>query len=92
MTTTSSARDARICVTGAARINALSSARCVLLPGLSQNPALCVGESSYPIAVLTRASSAQTCRSRGVDYSIRRPLIALEITSCWICSVPSKMS
>jgi len=27
-----------------------------------------------------------------VSYSIRRPLIALEITSCWICSVPSKMS
>ncbi|MGK2949762.1 MAG: DUF4143 domain-containing protein [Acidimicrobiales bacterium] len=26
------------------------------------------------------------------SYSIRRPLIALEITSCWICSVPSKMS
>jgi hypothetical protein len=27
-----------------------------------------------------------------VSYSIRRPEIALEITSCWICSVPSKMS
>ena len=27
-----------------------------------------------------------------VSYSIRRPLIALEMTSCWICSVPSKMS
>jgi hypothetical protein len=27
-----------------------------------------------------------------VSYSIRRPLIALDMTSCWICSVPSKMS
>jgi hypothetical protein len=27
-----------------------------------------------------------------VSYSIRKPEIALEITSCWICSVPSKMS
>ena len=27
-----------------------------------------------------------------VSYSIRRPLIALAMTSCWICSVPSKMS
>ena len=27
-----------------------------------------------------------------VSYSIRSPLIALEMTSCWICSVPSKMS
>jgi hypothetical protein len=27
-----------------------------------------------------------------VSYSIRRPLIALEMTSCWSCSVPSKMS
>ena len=27
-----------------------------------------------------------------LSYSMRRPLIALEITSCWICSVPSKMS
>ncbi|HEX5367146.1 MAG TPA: DUF1905 domain-containing protein [Acidimicrobiales bacterium] len=25
-------------------------------------------------------------------YSMRRPLIARAITSCWICSVPSKMS
>jgi hypothetical protein len=25
-------------------------------------------------------------------YSIRNPLIARAITSCWICSVPSKMS
>ena len=25
-------------------------------------------------------------------YSMRRPLMAREITSCWICSVPSKMS
>jgi hypothetical protein len=27
-----------------------------------------------------------------VSYSIRSPEIALEMTSCWICSVPSKMS
>jgi hypothetical protein len=27
-----------------------------------------------------------------VSYSIRNPLIARAITSCWICSVPSKMS
>jgi hypothetical protein len=27
-----------------------------------------------------------------VSYSIRSPEIAREITSCWICSVPSKMS
>jgi len=26
------------------------------------------------------------------SYSIRSPLMAREITSCWICSVPSKMS
>ncbi len=31
------------------------------------------------------------CNS-GPYYSIRSPEIALEITSCWICSVPSKMS
>jgi hypothetical protein len=34
------------------------------------------------------APSAQ----RIAGYSTRRPLIAREITSCWICSVPSKMS
>jgi hypothetical protein len=27
-----------------------------------------------------------------VSSSVRRPLIAREMTSCWICSVPSKMS
>ena len=27
-----------------------------------------------------------------LSYSMRRPLMAREITSCWICSVPSKMS
>jgi conjugative relaxase-like TrwC/TraI family protein len=26
------------------------------------------------------------------SYSMRRPLIARAMTSCWICSVPSKMS
>ena len=34
----------------------------------------------------SRAQGAQ------VTYSIRRPEIAREMTSCWICSVPSKMS
>jgi hypothetical protein len=24
-----------------------------------------------------------------VSYSMRRPLIAREMTSCWICSVPT---
>ena len=28
----------------------------------------------------------------GSHYSMRRPQIARPITSCWICSVPSKMS
>jgi hypothetical protein len=27
-----------------------------------------------------------------LTYSIRSPLIARAMTSCWICSVPSKMS
>jgi hypothetical protein len=31
-------------------------------------------------------------RKPRIAYSIRRPLIARAITSCWICSVPSKMS
>ena len=26
------------------------------------------------------------------SYSMRRPVIARAMTSCWICSVPSKMS
>jgi hypothetical protein len=29
---------------------------------------------------------------RAETYSMRIPLIARAITSCWICSVPSKMS
>src|SRR5690606_5770631 len=29
---------------------------------------------------------------RSLSYSIRRPEMARPITSCWICSVPSKMS
>ena len=37
-------------------------------------------------ALLLRGAFSQ------VSYSIRKPLMALEITSCWICSVPSKMS
>jgi hypothetical protein len=28
----------------------------------------------------------------GEDYSMRRPEMARAMTSCWICSVPSKMS
>ena len=47
-----------------------------------------------------RSSAARpegaTLRPQGafaqVSYSIRKPLIAREMTSCWICSVPSKMS
>jgi hypothetical protein len=30
--------------------------------------------------------------ARDLCYSMRRPEMAREITSCWICSVPSKMS
>ena len=37
-------------------------------------------------------SEAGCGRVAQVSYSIRRPLIAREMTSCWICSVPSKMS
>ena len=35
---------------------------------------------------------SDACSCRHLDYSIRRPLIARPMTSCWICSVPSKMS
>jgi hypothetical protein len=31
-------------------------------------------------------------QKRQVSYSMQRPLIARAMTSCWICSVPSKMS
>ena len=31
-------------------------------------------------------------QDRRSGYSTRRPVMAREITSCWICSVPSKMS
>jgi hypothetical protein len=39
-----------------------------------------------------RAGAAQDSGTAASDYSIRSPLIARAITSCWICSVPSKMS
>jgi hypothetical protein len=41
----------------------------------------------------TRRARVRTWRRSGRrSYSMRRPLIAREMTSCWICSVPSKMS
>jgi hypothetical protein len=43
----------------------------------------------------SRARRPQGHRQRTkpqVSYSMRRPLIARAMTSCWICSVPSKMS
>jgi len=44
-------------------------------------------------ALLPHRSRRQDDPSEGVrGYSIRRPEIARAITSCWICSVPSKMS
>jgi hypothetical protein len=36
--------------------------------------------------------AAKDARERDFPYSMRKPLMARLITSCWICSVPSKMS
>jgi hypothetical protein len=36
--------------------------------------------------------ASQDSETAGSAYSIRKPEIARAITSCWICSVPSKMS
>ena len=43
---------------------------------------------------LLPAASCTSLRTRRpwFAYSMRRPLMARLITSCWICSVPSKMS
>ena len=35
-----------------------------------------------------RAGASQDSETEASGYSIRRPLIARAITSCWICSVP----
>ena len=37
-------------------------------------------------------TSPESRETAGHSYSMRIRLIAREITSCWICSVPSKMS
>jgi hypothetical protein len=39
-----------------------------------------------------RSATAIADRPSTRNHSIRRPEIAREMTSCWICSVPSKMS
>jgi hypothetical protein len=46
------------------------------------------------VKVLVRGGRKATGneQNRRSAYSMRRPLIARAITSCWICSVPSKMS
>ena len=41
---------------------------------------------------VVRRSNGSIRRAAGQRYSMRKPEIAREITSCWICSVPSKMS
>jgi hypothetical protein len=50
---------------------------------------------SGPLATAARAIRAEAAwkhESPGQGYSMRRPEIARAMTSCWICSVPSKMS
>ena len=45
------------------------------------------------ICRLSESAPPAGCEARSqVSYSIRSPLTAREMTSCWICSVPSKMS
>jgi hypothetical protein len=39
-----------------------------------------------------RVGTQQERETAASGYSIRSPLIARAMTSCWICSVPSKMS
>ena len=54
--------------------------------------------AAYPSAekhATKRTDQAPNCRSVSqvrFRYSMRRPEMARAITSCWICSVPSKMS
>jgi hypothetical protein len=53
------------------------------------------GSCSDDLRESSRARRPQGHRQRTkpqVSYSMRRPLIARAMTSCWICSVPSKMS
>ena len=54
---------------------------CTLLPGRSR--------CGCPTSTLASLDMGST---RYRTYSMRRPEIARAITSCWICSVPSKMS
>ena len=51
-------------------------------------PSSAAGNGEGPPSPAGPRNAAIPC----VDYSIRRPEIAREITSSWICSVPSKMS
>ena len=44
------------------------------------------------LAAFVKASFGARSPSCAVDYSIRKPLMVRAMTSCWICSVPSKMS
>lgn len=48
-------------------------------------------EVPAPCTPFTPCAIRSLCRP-GQRYSIRKPEMALEMTSCWICSVPSKMS
>jgi hypothetical protein len=57
------------------------------------------GRESSPVQPLTGMEVGMEAISRRTDnsavreiHSIRRPDMAREMTSCWICSVPSKMS
>ena len=49
--------------------------------------------SRIPTWIYARVRLEATAGAAGkASYSTRRPVMAREITSCWICSVPSKMS
>ena len=48
--------------------------------------------SGRPGDVTTEHTARREKPAAGRRHSMRSPEIALEITSCWICSVPSKMS
>jgi hypothetical protein len=50
------------------------------------------GDAARPGAAGPRPKAGPVLRIWYLDYSMRRPEMAREITSCWICSVPSKMS
>jgi hypothetical protein len=59
------------------------------MPGRARTPAEDRGPSE---GERLPAAAGRELLLLGVDYSMRRPEMAREITSCWICSVPSKMS